>query len=174
MWWDSKVPVASYCTISWNMPLFSNPTFYPSVILLFIHKIILLSLSFFLYLSLPSLSPSSLSLSLSLSLCSWVLSSLYFMYILLWVCIVCTMYILLWVCIVCTMYILLCVCAHNTTAFTRTLKQVASSGINNTLAQKKLVSLKTPPRLYCLSYTSENYVRWNFQKILKDVDFVRL
>ena len=81
------------------------------------------------------------------------------MYILLWLCLVCTMCILLWVCVVCTMYILLlCVCAHYTTAFTRTLKQVANSGINNTLAQKKLVSLKTPPRLYFLSYTSENLI----------------
>ena len=62
------------------------------------------------------------------------------------------------VCSVYNVYITVCVCAHYTTAFTRTLKQVANSGINNTLAQKKLVSLKTPPRLYFLSYTSENLI----------------
>ena len=64
---------------------------------------------------------------------------------------------------VCSVYnvhitVCVCVCAHNTTAFTRTLKQVASSGINNTLAQKRLVSLKIPPRLYFMSYTSENLI----------------
>ena len=37
-------------------------------------------------------------------------------------------------------------------------KEVANSGINNTLAQKKVVSLKTPPRFYFLSYTCENLI----------------
>ena len=81
------------------------------------------------------------------------------MYILLWLCLVCTMYILLWVCIVCTMYMIPKAWTVSTIdVLMRVCLVSANSGMNNTLAKKKLVSFKTPSRLHFLSYTSGNLI----------------